>query len=112
MPGTIVLADTSSPTQQQLEYFPQIILTYQHDWDPRSVSFPKVSHSEEEEYLFSGIAENHVDALRIKVCETKIEPRLCDTIHDPYFIVMQIVSQSLVGQRLREFIGNLRLWTA
>ena len=70
MSGTIFCADTSSPTQQQLEDCPRIILTYPHDWYPHSVRFPKGSRSKEEEDLFTGIAEIYVDALRSKVHET------------------------------------------
>ena len=93
MSGTMFCADTSSLTQQQLEDFPRIILTSQHDWDPHSSHFPKGSHSKEEGYLFAGIAEILVDTLRSKVHETDIDPGLHDTVHDPYFIAMRIVSQ-------------------
>ena len=93
MAGTIVCANTSSPTQQELEDCPQIILTYQNDWDPHSVLFPKVSQREEKEYLFAGIAEICVDALKSKVHETNIEPGLRNIVNDPSFIAMRLVSQ-------------------
>ena len=44
MSGTIMWAYTSSPTQQQLEDCPRIILTSQHDWDPHPIHFRKGSH--------------------------------------------------------------------
>ena len=67
MSGTIVCADTSSPTQQQLYYCPQIVLTCLHDMDPHSIRFPKGSHNEGEEDSLAGISEFCVDALRSKV---------------------------------------------
>ena len=70
--GTIVCADNLSPTQQQLEDYPRIVLTSPHYWDPHSVRFRKGSHSEEEEDLFAGIVSIHADTLRSKVCETEI----------------------------------------
>ena len=48
MLGTIVCADTLSPSQQHLKDFTWIVLKYPHGWYPHSVSFPKGSHSEEE----------------------------------------------------------------
>ena len=86
MSGTIMWAYTSSPTQQQLEDCPRIILTSQHDWDPHPIHFRKGSQSEEGGGLFAGIAENFVDTLQSKVHETEIEPWLRDTVHDPSFI--------------------------
>ena len=89
----LFFADTSSPTQQQLEDSPQIVLTFPHNWDPHSVRFPKVSHSEDEKDLFSGIVAIPLDALMNKVHDTEIEPGLHNTVHNPYFIVMRLVSQ-------------------
>ena len=80
MSSTIICAETSSPTQQQLEDFTWIILTSQHEWDPNSVRFPKGSHSEKEEYLFTGIVDICVDALRRNVHETEIDPGLRNTV--------------------------------
>ena len=85
MSGTIVCVYTSSPKQQQLEDFHKIILTYQHDWDPHSVRFPKCSHSEEEKDLFAVIAEIRVDALLSEVHETHIWPGIRKTVHDLSF---------------------------
>ena len=82
-----------SPTQKQLTDCLQIVLTYLHDWDHHSVRFPKGSHSNNEEYLFAGIAETRVDALRIKVHDTEIEPGLRFTIHNLSFIATRLVSQ-------------------
>ena len=93
MSGTIVCAANLSPTQQQLKDFPRIVLTYPHDWDPHSVLFPKGSHSEEEEYLFTCIAEIRVDALRRKVHDTEMETGIRNTVHEPSFITMRLVSQ-------------------
>ena len=93
MSVTIIFADTQLPTQQHLEDFPQIILTSQHDWDPHSIRFTKGSHREEEEYLFAGIAEIHIEEFQSKVHQTNIDPGLRDTVNDPYFIVTQLVPQ-------------------
>ena len=97
MSGTMFYTDTSSPTQQQLEDFPWIILTSQHDWKPHSICFPKVSHSKEEEYLFSGTAAIHVDTLRSNIHETEIETGLQNNVHDTSFIVMKLVSQVTIA---------------
>ena len=86
-----------SLTQQQLEAFPQIILQYPHYWDPQSIFLTKGSHSEEEEYLFTGIAEICVNTLCIKVHETEIEPGLRDTVHDASFIAKILVSQVIIA---------------
>ena len=91
--GTLFCADTSSPAQEQLDYCPWTILTYKYEWDPHSVCFPKDSRSDEEEDLFAGIVSIHVKALRNKVHETKIDPGLRNTVHDPSFIATQLVSQ-------------------
>ena len=95
--GTISCTHTSSPTQQQLEDCPRIILTYQHDWDPHSIWFPKVSCSEEEEDLFTGIAAICVDALQSRFHETKIDPGLSNTIYNPSFIATQLVSYVIIS---------------
>ena len=87
MSGTISCSDTSSPTQQQLDYCPRLVLTSPHDWDPHSFRFPKGPYSKEEEYLFSGIAEICVDKLQSKVNETEIESSLRDNVHNLSFIV-------------------------
>ena len=91
--GIIVCADTSSPKKRQLEDFLWIVLTSPHEWDPHSVLFPKGSHSEEEEYLFTCIAEIRVDALRRKVHDTEMETGIRNTVHEPSFITMRLVSQ-------------------
>ena len=96
MSGTIVCADTSSSTQKQLEYFPKIILTYQHYQDPHSVCFPKGSRSREDEYLFAGISEICIDALGSKVHETEIESGLNNTVYYLSSIVTRLVSQVII----------------
>ena len=96
MSGTIVCAETSSPTQKQLDDCPRIVLTSLHDWYPHSVCFPKGSHSEEEEDSFAGIAEIRVDALRSKAHETEIDPGICNTVHNPSLITTRLVSQVII----------------
>ena len=93
MSGTIVSADNLLPKQHQFRDFPQMILTYLLEWDPHCIRFLKDSHSEEEIYSLSGIAEIRVDALRSKVHETEIDPGLRNTIHDLSFIAAILVSQ-------------------
>ena len=97
MSGTIICADTSSSTQKQLEYFPKIILTYQHYQDPHSVCFPKGSRSREDEYLFAGISEICIDALGSKVHETEIESGLNNTVYYLSSIVTRLVSQVIIS---------------
>ena len=89
---TIVFDDTLSLTQQNLEDYLRIVLTSPYDWDPHSVRFPKGSHIEEKEDVFTCIAAICVDVLRSKVHETEIEIGLCNTVHDPSHIVTRIVS--------------------
>ena len=91
MSGTIFCANTSLPTQQQLYDFPRIILTYQHDYDPHYIRFPKFSRREEEEDLFTGIAAICVDALWIKVHETNIDQGLRNTVHILSFVVTRLL---------------------
>ena len=93
MSGKIVCADNSSPTQQQLDNCMWIVLTSPYDWNHHFVCFPKGSHSEEEEYLFAGIAAILVHTLRSNVHETEIEPGICNIIHYPSFIATMLVSQ-------------------
>ena len=71
----------------------RIFLTFPYDCDPHSVRFLKVSHSEEEEDLFAGIAAIHVDALQSKVHENEIDPGLRDNVHNASFIATRLVSQ-------------------
>ena len=90
-------SDTSSPTQQHLQYCPQVVLTYQQEWDPLSVSYSTDTHSEEEEHLFAGIAEIRVNAWRSKVHGTNIETGLCNTIHNMSSIATRLVSQVIIA---------------
>ena len=96
MSGTIVSADNLLPKQHQFRDFPQMILTYLLEWDPHCIRFLKDSHSEEEIYSLSGIAEIRVDALQIKVLETKIYPGLRNTAHNALFIVTRLVLQVII----------------
>ena len=98
MSGTVVCADISSPTQQQLEDSPRIVLTSPHEWDPHSIRFPKFLHIEEGGDLFAGIEAIHVDAVRIKVQETEVYPGICNTVHNPYFIVPRILSHVRIAE--------------
>ena len=93
MSVTIFRADTLSPTQQQLEDCPFIVLTSPHDQDPHSIRFPKGSHSKEEKYLFASVAASRVDVFWGKFHETEFEPGLQDTIHYPSSIKTRLVSQ-------------------
>ena len=45
--GTIILANTHAPTDQELSKHPHIMLSSNADWDPHHVRFP--SHDVEEE---------------------------------------------------------------
>ena len=49
MAGTVVYADTFTPSEQELHDCPHIILSSPHAWDPHKVSFPKAKRSLDEE---------------------------------------------------------------
>ena len=48
MDGTIVCFDSSTPSQEELQQCPHIVLSSPHPWDPHSVSFPRARLSLEE----------------------------------------------------------------
>ena len=43
--GTTIFAHTFSPTQQELEDNPHIVLSSPHQWDPHTIEFPKSEKS-------------------------------------------------------------------
>ena len=47
--GTIIHFDSHTPTEEELQSCPHIVLTSPHPWDPTSVAFPKCTRSLEEE---------------------------------------------------------------
>ena len=47
--GTILGVSTRTPTDQELQTCPHIILSSEHDWDPQNVRFPEASRTVEEE---------------------------------------------------------------
>ena len=49
MAGTVVYADTFTPSDQELQDCPHIVLSSAHAWDPHEVSFPKARRSLDEE---------------------------------------------------------------
>ena len=49
MTGTVVYANTFTPSEQELHHCPHIILSSPHTWDPHNVSFPKARRSLDEE---------------------------------------------------------------
>ena len=49
MAGTVVYADTFTPSEQELHDCPHIILSSPHAWDPHKVLFPKAKRSLDEE---------------------------------------------------------------
>ena len=49
MAGTVVYADTFTPSDKELHECPHIILSLTHIWDPHNVSFPKLRRTLEEE---------------------------------------------------------------
>ena len=51
--GTILGVSTRTPTNQELQSCPYVILLSEHEWDPQNVRFPKASRTVEEEVLRS-----------------------------------------------------------
>ena len=49
MKGTNVIANTRTPTQEELQTCPHIVLSSPHDWDPPRVRFPQSSRTVQEE---------------------------------------------------------------
>ena len=49
MAGTVVYADTFTPSDKEIHECPHIILSSTHIWDPHNVSFPKLRRTLEEE---------------------------------------------------------------
>ena len=70
MSGNIFVLTLNNQQKKQLEDCPRIVLTSQNDWYPHSIRFPTGPQREEEEYLFAGIVEIHVDSLQRKFHET------------------------------------------
>ena len=65
MYGTIVFAETHSPTEHELNTCPKIHLTSQHPWDPMKVKFPSCNTTLEEQcggmrYL-SGVSTHRLE---------------------------------------------------
>ena len=47
--GTNIMVHTRTPTVEELATGRNIVLSYQHEWNPHSVKFPKALQSVEEE---------------------------------------------------------------
>ena len=47
--GTIISANTRTPTEKELQTCRHIVLSSEHDWDPQNVKFPKASRTVAEE---------------------------------------------------------------
>ena len=47
--GTNIMADTRTPTEEELQTCNHITLSLQHPWDPHRVMFPQPSRSVQEE---------------------------------------------------------------
>ena len=48
--GTTLYVNTWTPTQSDLSSFPHVVMSSPHEWEPRSVQFPKPSQSVKEEF--------------------------------------------------------------
>jgi hypothetical protein len=47
--GTVIGVATRTPTDQELQTCPHVVLSSEHEWDPQNVRFPKASRTVEEE---------------------------------------------------------------
>ena len=61
MLGTIVTAQTRTPTQEELDTCRKVVLSSKHPWDPHSVTFPVPSRSVEEEMVVRNISTIQTD---------------------------------------------------
>ena len=70
--GTIVVANTRTPTQEELETFTRVTLYSSHTWDPHSVKFPTPHCTVEEELSIQGDRRtmSSVAVERIEDCMT------------------------------------------
>jgi hypothetical protein len=47
--GTVLGVATRTPTDQELQTCPHVVLSSEHEWDPQNVRFPRASRTVEEE---------------------------------------------------------------
>ena len=57
--GTTIYIDTWTPSDEDLESYPHIVLTSPHLWNPQTVEFPNISHSEQEEVEMRSLKAIH-----------------------------------------------------
>jgi len=64
--GTVIYLDTWSPTDNDLNDFPHVVMSSQHEWNPVDVKFPKTSRQSEEEMSFRSIASVRGDEFHVE----------------------------------------------
>ena len=96
--GTIIAADTCTPSQEELETCCQIVLTSPLDWDPHEVCFPQnSSHVEEEEEKRAQISKIQVQVTKQREMGVDVEPGLQGTPYDPASFLTRLISSIRVS---------------
>ena len=89
--GTVIYFESRTPSQQELEELPRLILSSPHDWDPRTVQFP-ITRVAEPHYSIQTIASSDV---------------LDTTMYHPSNIARRIVSAVEVDEVDGRFLPRL-----
>jgi hypothetical protein len=55
--GTVIYIDTWTPSQEELDMLPKIVLSSPHEWDPQRLEFPKMRKSTEEEIELRNLSQ-------------------------------------------------------
>ena len=89
--GTIIYADTRTPTQSELATLPFIVLTSSADWDPHHVWFPCHDVEEANRATINVIQSRQQRDLHQYGCYN-IEPGLQGTVDDPAAFSIRLIS--------------------
>jgi hypothetical protein len=102
--GTVLFADTRTPTQTELDTCLQIHLTSVNDWNPQTVKLSSVSRSTEEEER-----NRFISAITATSYEPEVEPLISgDVFSDPRELATRIISKVQVNLNVREDVASPR----
>ena len=100
--GTIIFADTFTPTDSELRDNPHIVMSLPHPWDPTNVEFSNNSRSLEEEIT---------EVRGINAIETRChEPHIYDAgiINHSIISSLQSHDRTISGIQIRRNISNVK----
>jgi hypothetical protein len=92
--GTTIFVNTWTPTQNDLQLYPHVVMLSPHPWDPRSVQFPQPSQSTKEEF-----------EMRRKVAALAAEKTMTEWCNDDsasLFDLGQITNRLISSIRIKE----------